>query len=44
MLFEMTLRIVFGYLLYSEDRVPTIAAGLQAREPRPAKNNGAVRL
>jgi len=28
MLFEMTLRIVVGYLLYSEDRVPTIAAQL----------------
>jgi len=44
MLFEMTLRIVFGYVLYSEDRVPTIAARLRGREPRPAKNAGAVRL
>ena len=44
MLFEMSLRIVFGYLLYSADRVPTIAARLQTREPRPAKNSGAVRL
>ena len=43
MIFEMTLRIVVGYLLYSADRVPTIAPRLQAREPRTAQNSGAVR-
>ncbi len=41
--FEMSLRIVFGCLPYSKDWVPTIATRLQARQPRPAKNSGAVR-